>query len=201
LQCQKSFEADRDRVNTMTKARGLGDQPPEQQFRRLYRAHYHQVYAYFKRRTDIESAADATVETFMVVWRRIGDVPDGDDALPWLYGVSRRVLANQRRGLRRKIRLDHKLSGFGSEPEPSPEAVIVRGSEIQEVLDAFDRLKPSDQELLRLAEWEELPHAEIAEALGINRTAVDQRIHRALDRLEKEVRRVRHVTLRRGGSS
>jgi RNA polymerase sigma factor (sigma-70 family) len=201
LQCQKSFEADRDQVNTMTKARGHGDQPPERQFRKLYRAHYHQIYAYFKRRTDIESAADATVETFMVVWRRIGDVPDGDDALPWLYGVSRRVLANQRRGLRRKIRLDHKLSGFGSEPEPSPEAIIVRGSEIQEVLDAFDRLKPSDQELLRLAEWEELPHAEIAEALGINRTAVDQRIHRALDRLEKEVRRVRHVTLRRGGSS
>ena len=185
----------------MGSASGLRSQAPEQRFRRMYRAHYHQIYAYFKRRTDAESAADATVEAFMVAWRRIDTVPTGEDALPWLYGVSRRVLANQRRGSRRKARLDHKLSGLGSEPEPTPETVIVRGSEIQEVLDAFDRLKPSDQEVLRLAEWEELPHDEIADALGISRTAADQRIHRALDRLEKEVHRARHTAMRRGGRS
>lgn len=167
----------------------------------MYRAHYPQVYAYFKRRTDIESAADGTVETFMVAWRRIDDVPDGEGTLPWLYGVARRVLGNQRRGLRRKNRLDRRLSGFKPEPGPTPETVIVRGSEIQEVLNAFDRLRLCDQEVLRLAEWEELPHAEIAEALGISRTAVDQRIHRALDRLEKEVHRGRHAAMRRGGSS
>ncbi len=185
----------------MARTSGLRDQAPEQRFRRMYRAHYHQVYAYFKRRTDAESAADATVEAFMVAWRRIDDVPAGEDALPWLYGVSRRVLANQRRGLRRKVRLDHKLFGLGSEPQQTPEAVIIRGSEIQEVLDAFDRLKPSDQEVLRLSEWEELPHAEIAEALGISRTAADQRIHRAFDRLEKEVHRARHTAMRKGGAS
>ncbi|MEN8114732.1 MAG: sigma-70 family RNA polymerase sigma factor [Actinomycetota bacterium] len=184
----------------MAGASGHRGQSPEQRFRKLYRAHYSQVYAYFKRRTDTESAADGTVETFMVAWRRIDDVPDGDGALPWLYGVSRRTLANQRRGDRRAARLTERLAGLGSESEPTPEAVIVRGSEIQEVLDAYERLKESDQEVLRLAEWEELPHAEIAESLGISRTAVDQRIHRALGRLEKEVNRRRHMAMRRGGT-
>ena len=188
-------------MNAMARTSGLRDQAPEQRFRKLYRAHYHQVYAYFKRRTDIESAKDGTVETFMVAWRRIDDVPEGGGALPWLYGVSRRTLANQRRGYRRATRLAERLAGLGSESESTPEAVIVRGSEIQEVLDGFDRLKPSDQEVLRLAEWEELPHAEIASSLGCSRTAVDQRIHRALDRLEKEVNRARYAVLRRGGPS
>lgn len=185
----------------MAGASGHREQSPEQRFRKLYRAHYPQVYAYFKRRTDIDSAADGTVETFMVAWRRIDDVPAGESELPWLYGVARRTLANQRRGHRRAARLTERLSSLGSEPDETPESVIVRGSEIQEVLDAFEQLKDSDREVLRLAEWEELPHAEIAESLGISRTAVDQRIHRALDRLEREVHRARHATIRRGGAT
>ena len=56
-------------------------------------------------RPDGDLAQDAVSETFLVAWRRLADVPTGADTLPWLYGVARRVLANQRRGNQRRADL------------------------------------------------------------------------------------------------
>jgi RNA polymerase sigma-70 factor, ECF subfamily len=39
----------------------------------------------------------------LTAWRRLDEVPD--PALPWLLGVARRVVANQRRGEQRRERL------------------------------------------------------------------------------------------------
>ena len=63
-------------------------------FEALYRAHVHEVHGYCLRRTSTEEAKDATSEVFVVAWHRFDDVPDGDESLPWLYGVARNVLAN-----------------------------------------------------------------------------------------------------------
>lgn len=159
----------------------------EQRFRSLYLDHYRQVYMYFRRRTDIECARDGTADTFLVAWRRLDDVPSGDRTLPWLYGTARRVLANQWRSRRRSDRLQEKLVGFGADPELGPEATVVPSSEVQAVLDAMGRLSKSDQEIIRLAEWEELTHREIALVLDCSAHAVDQRLHRARRRLGKEL--------------
>ena len=160
---------------------------PEQRFRSLYLDHYKQVYMYFRRRTDIECARDGTADTFLVAWRRLDDVPGGDKTLPWLYGTARRVLANQWRGRRRADRLQEKLAGLGADPEPGPEASVVPSAEMQLVLDAMGRLRKPDREIIRLAEWEQLSHADIATVLGCSAHAVDQRLHRARKRLAKEL--------------
>ena len=60
----------------------------EQQFEALYRAHAADVLAYCARRTNREEAKDAASEVFVVALRRIDDIPAGDRALPWLYGVA-----------------------------------------------------------------------------------------------------------------
>jgi RNA polymerase sigma-70 factor (ECF subfamily) len=159
----------------------------EQRFRALYLAHYRQVYMYFRRRTDIEYARDGTADTFLVAWRRLDDVPDGDRTLPWLYGTARRVLANQWRSRRRSDRLREKLTGIGGAMEPGPEARVVPSAEAQSVLDAMNRLRTSDREIIRLAEWEGLSHGEIAAALGCRTHAVDQRMSRARRRLAAEL--------------
>jgi DNA-directed RNA polymerase specialized sigma24 family protein len=67
----------------------------EERFEGLFRQNYAAVRAYALRRAPHDVAQDVAAETFLVAWRRLDDVPD--DALPWLYGVARRVLANQRR--------------------------------------------------------------------------------------------------------
>jgi RNA polymerase sigma-70 factor (ECF subfamily) len=68
----------------------------EARFRRLCEAHTAAVLAYALRRVPREDAADVVAETFLVAWRRVDEV-DERSALPWLYGVARRVVLSQQR--------------------------------------------------------------------------------------------------------
>jgi RNA polymerase sigma-70 factor (ECF subfamily) len=165
---------------------------PEVRYRQLFDRYGREVYAYCRRRTDASTAADAAAETFVVAWRRLDDVPDGAAALRWLYGVARRVLANEYRRTRRSRRLLTRLRGDESPPSPTPEAVVVRREQDRTMLEALSRLRPQDQEVLRLAWWEELPHAEIAALVGCSPQAASQRIHRAARRIVKEFERLDH---------
>ena len=164
----------------------------EVQFEALYTSFFPQVYAYFKRRTDVANAQDGTAETFLVAWRRLHEIPDGERALAWLYGVARRVLANQRRSNGRLRRLVDRIASLGVQPATSPESAVMRRLEDEELLQALHRLPSAQQELLRLATWEELPHAEIAATLGCTTHAVDQRLYRTTRRLARELAAIEH---------
>ncbi|WP_053202617.1 sigma factor [Jiangella muralis] len=52
-----------------------------QRFEALFTAHSSTVLAYALRRVEVAAdAADVIAETFVVAWRRIDDVPSGDEA-------------------------------------------------------------------------------------------------------------------------
>lgn len=164
----------------------------EERFRQLYDLYGCSILAYFKRRTDSETAQDCAADTFLVAWRRIDEVPA--EALPWLYGVARRVLQNHRRSGGRMARLVERLRGQRLRPAPGPEIEVIRRFEDAELADALHKLRPEEQELILLANWEELPHAEIGEMLGCSAHAVDQRIYRAMHRLARELGGAGHKT-------
>src|SRR5690242_18532311 len=81
-------------------------------FDQLFAAHYGAVRAYVVRRSGAAPGDDVLSETFLVAWRRLDAVPE--DGLPWLLGVARRVLANQRRGAARRAALVERLSSLTS---------------------------------------------------------------------------------------
>lgn len=164
----------------------------EQTFRRLYDEHHRAVLAYFLRRTDRDSAYECTEDVYLVAWRRLDRVPGGDASLAWLYAVSRKVLSNHRRGAWRRARLTRRLFGLGPTAPAEPEPQVIRRAEEDQVLAAIAELSPQDQEVIRLAYWEELPHARIGELLGCSVGAVDVRLHRAVRRLEKGLRQAGH---------
>ena len=70
------------------------------------------------------------------------------------------------------------------------EQVVVRRERDRVLLAALDALRPEDQELLRLAWWEELPRRDIAAALGCSPNAVAHRIQRVGQRVAKEYQRL-----------
>ncbi|MEL6983584.1 MAG: sigma factor, partial [Actinomycetota bacterium] len=78
----------------------------------VYHRHSAAVMAYALRRCSSDDAADVVSETFVVAWRRLDDIPEEPAVKPWLFGVARRVLANQRRGLRRRGELVRKVSTY-----------------------------------------------------------------------------------------
>ena len=173
-------------------------------FAELYEAHYRKVHLYCRRRLQPDQVDDAVAETFLAAWRKIDNVPQGKDALLWLYGAARRVLMHEWRGTSRRRRLDSRLSAIGIEAPAPPEELVVVGAESRQVIAAASRLRDADQEVLRLSLWEELSHSEVATVLGINVAAVRQRLSRALKNLTREFnrldkRRTRAPAAQKGG--
>lgn len=161
----------------------MGPPDPRQRFEEIYTAHYADLLGYVSRRSESpDDAADAISETFTTAWRRVGDIPEGREARLWLYGVARRVLANQRRGESRRIalalRLRAELSAW-NDFHPRQDTDVIR--------EAFQRLSQGDRELLSLVSWEGLDASEIATVLGCSRGAVRLRLHRARKRLAGEL--------------
>ncbi len=170
----------------------MADISADTRFRQLYDDHHRAVLAYFLRRLDSDAAYEATEDVFLVAWRRLEIVPEGDRSLAWLYAVARRVLANHRRSAARRGRLWARLAREPGVSSDEPEVFLIRKEEHEEVLAALTRLSDTDQEILRLAIWEELPHADIAQILGCSVGAFDVRLHRAVRRLGKGLRRAGH---------
>ena len=162
----------------------------EQRFEALYRSHYLSILAYCVRRLPRSDAEDAAAEVFEVAWRRSDQVPDDDDALPWLYGVTHKVLSNQLRRRRRAHRLRQRVGGLAMSGAETPEVYLLQSAENQKLIDALEKLNGVDKEILRLATWEKLSHKAIAQLLGISESAVGKRMSRARARLAKELERI-----------
>ena len=158
-------------------------------FRRLFDAHRDALQMYCHRRLGPDHADDALSEVFVVVWRKMRDVPDDEQALLWLYGIARNVVRNTRRSRARWWRLNLRLASLGVDSAPGPETQVVRRAEDQELLAAVTRLKPNEQELLRLRTWEELPAADIAAVTGLSVRAVETRLSRIRKKLAKDLDR------------
>ncbi|MDX1469603.1 MAG: sigma-70 family RNA polymerase sigma factor [Acidimicrobiia bacterium] len=154
-------------------------------FEAMYSEYRLPVLAYCTRRIGPPDANDACAETFLIAWRRRTDLPQPPGTLPYLYGIAGKVIANQRRGLARRTRLETKIKGLGTSPMADPETVAVRREQDRIVEKAVKRLRPKDREIVMLYAWEELPRESIAELMGMTKTAVDQRIHRAYKRLAR----------------
>ena len=150
-------------------------------FRAIYEANYARILGYALRRTTTaDDAVDVVAETFLSAWRRFDDIPGGEEARLWLYGVARHVLANQRRGQRRYVRLAVRLR---DELAALPQRATEASGELAGVVDAMASLSAEDRELLRLVAWEALSLDEIATVLGCSPNAAKIRVHRARKRL------------------
>lgn len=147
-------------------------------FHGLFNRCYTPLLAFARRRCTPADADDLVAEVLTVAWRRLDDVPH-DAELPWLFGVAHRLLANQQRSARRRLRLVNRVEGeiVGHSNADAPDAVV----------DALSRLRAPDQEILRLAAWEGLRPREIALVLGCSASVAAVRLSRARARLREQL--------------
>jgi RNA polymerase sigma factor (sigma-70 family) len=151
-------------------------------FTTLYERHYGDVLRYAARRAGSEAAAEVAAETFLTAWRRLDDLP-ASQPLPWLYVTARHCLANEFRKQERRQQLGARIQ---TEAGTSAQAGHADPATPQhDVLAALAALSDSDQEALRLTEWEELDHTAAARAAGCSPAAFRVRLHRARRRLAR----------------
>jgi len=164
----------------MSATNGIGTAGTSSQRRERFECLYHELYrpiaGYVMRRAaNREDGAEVIAETFATLWRRLDGCPSGDELRPWLFGVARLSLANQRRGDRRRSALSERLI---VEPDGADTTSQGAGSDGR-VARAFAALGEPDREILSLVAWEGLTHEELAVALGVSRGLVRLRLHRA----------------------
>jgi RNA polymerase sigma factor (sigma-70 family) len=153
----------------------------ELRFRELFEGQFRELLGYALRRVGSpDDAADVVAETMLVAWRRIGEVPTDGTARLWLYGVSRRVLANHRRGQGRRERLGDRLRQQLADVTPDLSDAVNSAAVIRQ---ALAELSDDDRELIMLTTWEGLHPREVAVVLGLPSRTVRTRLHRARARL------------------
>lgn len=154
----------------------------ERQFELLFRDHREALLRYAARRVGPDRAEDVVADAFVVAWRRLAEVP-AEHQRGWLFGVARRVVANEVRSAGRRKRLAWRVAG-------QPDLDAVDGPDVGEIVRALlARMPQSYREALQLVEWDGLAATEAAVALGCSPAAFRVRLHRARRRLALDYQR------------
>jgi len=162
--------------------------PADSRFDALYRAYAEAIRKYCLRRLGPDDAGDAAADVFTVVWRRLDSCPPDGEALLWIYGIARNVVANRRRGAHRSASLIRRAAAGATNPASTPEHIVVRRSEYEALDAALAKLPVRYREVLILAEWDGLDREAIAQLEGVTRSAIDQRISRAYKKLARSMK-------------
>jgi RNA polymerase sigma-70 factor (ECF subfamily) len=152
-----------------------------ERFEALYRQHFRGVLGYALARLEPERAKDAAAETFLVAWRRLAEVPA--EPAGWLFGVARKVVAQQLRADSRRDALAVRLAAPGYWESGHPADPADEVAQRESALAALARLGERDREILTLLAWHGLTADQAAETLGLTRLTFAVRLHRARRRL------------------
>lgn len=150
----------------------------EAEFRDWYQRTSPRVYAYVRRYCPDDDCDDVIAEVYLVAWTRLAELPR--NAVPWLIGTARNVLANSWRARGRRQRLATDLASLNDLAPADPAGLAVERTDLMR---AISGLSPDEQEVLLLAGWDGLNSSEIATVLGCSVAAARTRLSRARRRL------------------
>jgi len=145
-----------------------GAVPP---FSEIYRQYFDFVWSSV-RHLGVSGAAidDVVQEVFIVISAKLHTLQQPDSLRSWIYGVVRRTASSHRRA--RKP--DEGLRAVQAELEPSlgpspatPHDLVEHNAQLQLLSSLLDELDEPKREVFMLAELQEMPVPEIAEALDI----------------------------------
>lgn len=140
------------------------------------------VFAYARRHCDPDTAQDVVSETFLVAWRRLGDI--ADPVLPWLLVVARNTIFKLRRHEARQDRLTNSAARLAHLAGPGAGAdygAIERAG----LLGALNELRAVEREALLLVAWDGLSGRDAAVVAGCTLRAFEVRLSRARARLNR----------------
>ncbi len=155
---------------------GAGDR---QALTELYTRYRGAVFAYLLRLTpDQHLAEDLLQETFVAVWKSAASFAGRSTVKTWLIGVAHRQAHNVLRRHSESFADEAELAQLVA-ADPEPENAALAQATREELLAAIARLSLAHRETLALAFGQEMPAAEIAEALGVPIGTVRSRLRDA----------------------
>ena len=127
-------------------------------------------------------AEDAVQDAFLTAWRTAAAYrPERSSPKAWILTLThRRAVDIVRREQHRRTQREEEAS----EPDAATaEETAILNWERRRVVQALDRLRPDERELLELAYYGGLTQSELADRLGVPRGTIKSRTYTALARL------------------
>jgi RNA polymerase sigma-70 factor (ECF subfamily) len=156
---------------------------------KLYKRHVQSIYRYIYYRVgDVNVAEDLTAEVFLKALEGLeGFTYRGIPFSAWLYRIAHaRAMDYFRRQAKRELLpLDERLAATGKGLQATVEARL----DHEELQSAIAQLTTDQQQVIILKFVEELSNAEVARILGKSEGAVKSLQHRALNSLQRIMRR------------
>lgn len=156
-------------------------------WRELYRAHAGRLLVWLETRSGGDSAVtaeDLLAETWLVAARRVHDFDGDADAFAgWLFGIGRRLAANNRRRFGRR-RTDPAGLQVIDATVDGHEGPVTDRDWVREKLAGLPR---RERDVVSCLDVVGLSIADTAEALGMSESAVRVARHRGLKRLRGSV--------------
>lgn len=129
---------------------------------------------------DLAEAEDVTQRTFVSAWTsRETFTPAKGSLAGWLLGIARRRIADAHEARSRGARLEAAVRSQALTPPAEPVSV----EETLVIAQEIEALDPDAQTVMRLAFYDDLTHAQIAERLAMPLGTVKSHIRRSLVRL------------------
>jgi RNA polymerase sigma factor (sigma-70 family) len=159
-------------------------------FAELFDRHYPAILRYLRRRVGHELADDLAAEAFTLAFRRRHQYrAEHPDAAAWLYGIAGNLLRQHARAEQRRLRAYARMVADPGGPDVGDavaERVDAAAAGRRAALAVAD-LPAEQREVLLLFAWTDLGYAGIARALGVAPGTVRSRLHRARQRLRREL--------------
>lgn len=160
-------------------------------FGELFERHAEAVWNHAYRLTASWSQAeDLTSSTFLLAWRKCGEVRlIRDSALPWLYTVAGNLARNEHRGTTRFLRAVRRLPDTTVEADHADDVAhrVDGDARMARIIAAVRTLPKSEREAVELCLLGELPIADAAELLGLAEVSVRSRLSRARSHLRTKL--------------
>jgi RNA polymerase sigma-70 factor (ECF subfamily) len=130
---------------------------------------------------DPDEARDLVQETFLKALRGFGSFQEGTNFRAWMFRILRNTFLTSRTGLERRMTEQEEEAGLevAAAHLDTPELAAMRRADMELVQQAIAKLAPAFQEVLLLADIEEMKYQEVAEALSIPIGTVMSRLARA----------------------
>ena len=157
-------------------------------FGRFYRRHEQRVLGYaIAHCANAGDVADVVGETFLAALRSASRFTDRNgDAVGWLIGIARHVVAHQRRSFARRQRLTGRLQAlptFCPDEAAAVDAAIDAARLAPRLAAILGTLAAKDRELLELVSADGLTPAQAGAVLGMNPNTARLRLSRARARM------------------
>jgi RNA polymerase sigma-70 factor, ECF subfamily len=137
---------------------------------------------------DAADAEEAAQDGFVKAHRALRRFRRGEPFRPWLLAIVANEARNRRRTRGRRAALALRAAAEPGAPGGDPEEAALATERRQQLLAAVERLRDDDRDVLACRYFLELSEDETAATLGIARGTVKSRTHRALSRLQGELK-------------